>query len=129
MLMIIEITLVTCFSKIFTVILNKRMNSWIEDNNIVSDVQFGFRKGRSTIDAVFVLSAIVSKILSENDRLACAFIDLSKAFAGVYRNGLWYKLIQLGITGKMLRIIRDMYSRVKARVRGCKSYSDFLNVQ
>ena len=45
----------------------------------------------------------------------------------LYLNGLWYKLYKIGINGKMLKIIKDMYNQVKACVRGCNSYSDFLN--
>ena len=57
-------------------------------NNILSDSQFGFRKGRSTTDAIFVLNAIIKKILNEKGRLFCAFIDLKRAFDSVYLNGL-----------------------------------------
>ena len=59
------ITLVSCFSKIFTGILNNRISNRAESNNILSDSQIGFRKGRSTTDAVFVLNAIIQKILNE----------------------------------------------------------------
>ena len=72
------ITLVSCFSKIFTAILNKRISCWAENNDILSDAQFGFRRGRSTVDAIFVLNAAISKFLNENKRLACAFIDFKK---------------------------------------------------
>ena len=122
------ITLVSCFSKLFTSILNKRLNTWAENYNICGDTQFGFRKGKSTVDAIFVLNAVIQKFLSRNDRLYCAFIDLRKAFDSVYLNGLWYKIYQLGINGKMLNIVRSMYNNVKCCVRRCSSYSDFFNV-
>ena len=121
------ITLVSCFSKIFTGVLNNRINKWINNNNILSDLQFGFRKGRSTVDAIFVLNAIIDITLSKNGRLPCAFIDLSKAFDSIYRKGLWFKLHKLGINGKLLRVIKNMYSNVKARIKGCRSYSDYFN--
>ena len=120
------ITLVSTFSKIFTSILNKRLSNWAESNNVLSDAQFGFRKGRSTVDAIFVLNGIVQKFLNENKRLYCAFVDLKKAFDSVYLNGLWFKLHKLGIRGKMLRIIKDVYNKVKCCVKGCNSYSDFF---
>ena len=120
------ISLVSCLSKIFTGILNKRLNNWVDNNNIVSDAQFGFRRGRSTVDAIFVLNAIIQRILSKNERLACAFVDLRKAFDSIYRNALYFKLNRLGVNAKMLRIIRDMYTNVKACVRGCNSYSEFF---
>ena len=59
------ITLVSCFSKIFTSVLNNRIMKWAECYNIISDVQFGFRKNRSTIDAIFILNAIVNKVLKD----------------------------------------------------------------
>ena len=121
------ITLVSCFSKIFTGALSNRLNKWAENNDVLSDSQFGFRKGRSTTDAIFVLNAIIQKILNEKGRLFCTFIDLNKAFDNVYLNGLWYKLYKLGINAKMLRVIKDMYNKVKTCVRGCNSYSDFFD--
>ena len=78
------ITLVSCFSKIFTGILNNRINNWIQDNEILSDAQFGFRKERSTVDAIFILNAVISKIINEKGRLYCAFIDLKMAFDNIY---------------------------------------------
>ena len=59
------ITLVSSFFKMFTSILNKRVNDWVENNNIVSDAQFGLRKARSTVDAILVLNTVIQKILNE----------------------------------------------------------------
>ena len=98
----------------------------MENNSIISDSQFGFRKGRSTTDACFVLDAIMQKILNEKGRLYCVFIDFRKAFDSVYLNGLWFKLHKLGINGKLLTIIRDMFNNVKTCVRNCNSLSDFF---
>ena len=112
------ITLVSCFSKLVTGVLNNRIKKWAENSDILSDSQFGFRKGRSTTDAIFVLNSIIQKVLKEKGRLFCAFIDLKKAFDSVYLNGLWYRLFKLGLNGKMLRIIKDMYNKVKTCVRG-----------
>ena len=121
------ITLISCFSKIFTGVLNNRIkNKWAENNDILSDLQFGFRKGRSTIDAIFVLNSIIQKVLKEKGSLFYAFIDLKKAFDSVYLNGLWYTLFKLGLNGKMLRIIKDMFNKVKTCVRGRNSYSNFF---
>ena len=64
--------------------------------------------------------------MNEKGRLYCAFIDFKKAFDSVYLNGLWFKLYKLGINGKLLAIIRDMYNNVKTCVRNCNSLSDFF---
>ena len=49
------ITLLSCLSKLFTTVINKRISSYCDRYNTVSDAQFGFRKGSSTTDATFAL--------------------------------------------------------------------------
>ena len=100
------VTLVSCFSKILTGVLNKRLAKWAENNNMSSDSQFGFRRGRSTTDAIFVLHAVVQKVLNEKGRLFCAFADFRKAFDRVYLNGLWFKYLSLELTVKCSEFLR-----------------------
>ena len=122
------VTLVSCLSKLFTAVLNKRVNDWSEKYNTVSDAQFGFKKGFSTVDAIYTLHSLIQNMLNNNKRLYCAFVDLKKAFDSVYHNALWLKLYKLGINGKFLRIIRAMYDSVKCCVKHCGSYSEFFEV-
>ena len=121
------ITLISCFSKNFTGVLNNRIYKWAEENNIVSDAQFGFRQNMSTVDAIFILNAAINKILNNKGRLYCAFIDLRKAFDCVIRNALWYKIHRFGINAKLFSIIKNMYSNIKSCVRNCHRYSDFFD--
>ena len=65
------ISIVSCFGKLFTSVLNNRILSWEGTYNIISDSQFGFRKGLSTIDAIFVLQSLVNKYLSDKKRIYC----------------------------------------------------------
>ena len=39
----------------------------------------------------------------------CAFVDMKKASDKIYRNTLWLKLFEMGIAGKMFRIIKWVY--------------------
>ena len=122
------ITLISCLAKIFTGILNRRITLVCEQNELLSDAQFGFRSGRSTTDAIFVLSSIIQHYLNQNKRLYCAFIDMRKAFDSVYRNGLWFRLGNKGIKGKILRIFQDMYSKIKSCVKHNNIFSDFFDI-
>ena len=74
------ITLLSCLSKLFTTILNQRIVSYCDKYNIISDAQFGFRKGLSTTDAIFALHSLVQHYLYNNKRLYIAFVDLKKMF-------------------------------------------------
>ena len=49
-------------------------------------------------------------------KLYCAFVDFRKAFDFVNRDILWFKLIKIGVRGKILNVMRGMYSSVKFRV-------------
>ena len=51
------ITLLSCFGKLFTAILNNRLNSYLEENGIISSCQAGFRKGFSTTDNLFIMQS------------------------------------------------------------------------
>ena len=45
--------------KIYADILNKRLSSWLERNDILSEEQNGFRKKRSCLDHLYVLTSNV----------------------------------------------------------------------
>jgi hypothetical protein len=96
-------------------------------HNTISDAQFGFQKGRSTVDAIFILHSIINHYLYENKRLYVIFVDMMKCFDTIYRNALWLKLHKCGIQGKILRIVRDMYGKVKSCVKSLSTFSDYFS--
>ena len=59
------ITLISCFAKLFTVILNERLKKWSAQklNDILTDAQFGFKPNYSTVDAIFMLNSIIEKLV------------------------------------------------------------------
>ena len=111
------ITLLSSFGKLFTKILNTRLSSVADEFGLVSEAQFGFKSGCGTTDAIFILDRLIDYVLQGKEKLFCAFIDYQKAFDSVYRNGLWLKLVKLGIGGKFLTICRGMYNHVQSCVR------------
>jgi hypothetical protein len=52
------ISLLTSFSKIIEKIIYKRLNSYLTDNNILANEQFGFRKNSTTNMAEFIYICI-----------------------------------------------------------------------
>ena len=44
-----------------------------------------------------------------------AFVDFIKCFDSITH--LWYRLINEGIHGKILKVLRSMYSKLKSRVK------------
>lgn len=54
-----------CFCKLFTSILNQRLITWSDNNNVITDAQFGFQLQRGTADAIFSLSTIFDMSLQK----------------------------------------------------------------
>ena len=57
------------------------------------------------------------------------FLDIKKAYDTVWRDGLWYRMWDMGIQGKLWRVIRNIYNVNRSCVilNGCKSdYFDIL---
>ena len=117
------ISLISCICKLFTSVLNKRLLTWSNDNEIITDAQFGFRPKSGTSEAIFALHYIISKTLCKKGRLYCCFVDYKKAFDSVDRKNLWYKLSKVGIRGKLVNVVKSMYENVKScvTIEGLKS--------
>ena len=107
-------------SKIYSTIINNRLQEWVEENDIIGEFQAGFRRNYSTIDHMYTLMAFIQKQFSLNRKLYVAFIDFEKAFDSINRSILWPILLKTGIRGKMYKCIMSMYASVKAKVKnGC----------
>ena len=110
------ITIVCCVAKIYSSILNKRLQRYLENNNIFAEEQNGFRAGRSCIDHIFVMCTVLrNRKMLGKDTFLC-FIDYKKAFDSVDRNLLLFKLYNIGIKGKMYKAISSLYSNPRSRI-------------
>ena len=109
--------------KLLEKIVHSQLYNYLQLNQILSDKQFGFRKGLSTSLAIYdVLRDLYS---NWNDRCysGCAFIDFSRAFDSRNHDILFEKLKMYGLNEKSLEFF-IMYMgnrRQKTCVNGFKS--------
>ena len=66
------ITVLSFLGNLLTSVLNNRIISFIERNNILEEEQAGFRPGYSTADYIFTLKLIIDIYLSNHKKLFCA---------------------------------------------------------
>lgn len=120
------ITLISCLGKLFTRIINNRLNEYSDAIKLISNNQAGFRKKHSTMDNIFIMHALISLYLSSGKKLYCTFVDFRKAFDTVWRKGLWQKINNSGINGKCFKVIYNMYNNIKSCVNLRSETSDFF---
>lgn len=100
----------------------QQLNEYLENHSILSDHQFGFRTGRSTMDQLLLVYNDISKWLDEGSVVDLILFDFSKAFDVVSHPILLVKLHHLGIDGRLLSWIehfltnRTMSVSVKGRL-------------
>ena len=71
------ITLSNVLAKIFSHILLKRINKWSDEQEKINDNQFSFQKSKSTVDCIFVLSSIISKVINGSTGIKKLYCVLS----------------------------------------------------
>ena len=120
------ITLLSCLGKLFTSILNHRISLCFEAANMLGEEQAGFRSNYSTTDNIFVLKSIIDIYLRNKKRLYCAFIDYKKAFDLIDRSSLWYKMLKMGLRGKLFTVIKNIYESAKSCVAVRGEMSEFF---
>ena len=110
------ITLNSCLSKFFTLLLNDRLVQFCEQEQKIHFNQIGFRKGFRTADHVFTIKTLIEQAFSNKKSLYVCFIDFKKAYDTVWRDGLFYKLLNNGVSVKFTKLIKDMYSQLRCCV-------------
>ena len=74
------ITLLSCLGKLFTSLINNRLNIYLEETNLLGIEQAGFRDGFSTLDHIFTLHCLIDLYLHKKKIIYCCFIYYRKAF-------------------------------------------------
>ena len=110
------ISIMCCVAKIYSWILNKRLQKHLESNDLLVDEQNGFRSARSCIDHLYVLVTVLRNRKELKKDTFVIFVDFKKAFDSVDRALLFYKLAKLGINGRMYQAIAALYTNPQSRV-------------
>ena len=93
------------------------------------DVQAGFRKGRGTRDQIPNICKIIKKARELQRNIYFWFIDYDKAFDCVDQDKLWKILKEMGITGHLTCLLRNLYSGQEAIVRMGHGTADWFQIE
>ena len=96
---------------------------------VLPESQCGFRRGRSTIDMIFVAWQLQEKCREQHQDLYLAFVDLTKAFDTVNRDLLWNILSKFGCPPTFIAILQQFQAGMCAQVVMARSQSSSFPVE
>ena len=91
------ISILPIIDKIFETLLYDRLIDFLNDERILSENQFGFRKNKSTEQAVLKVFDHLSPTYQKGGYSICIFADIQKAFDTINHSRLCSKLHSYGI--------------------------------
>ena len=110
------ISLWSIAEKILARVLLNRLNEHLECSGLLPESQCGFRKTRGR--------QLQDKCQEQNMDLYMTFVDLTKAFDAVSREGLWKIMAKFGCPAKFIAVVRQFHDGMLARVQNDGEFSD-----
>ena len=108
------ISLLSIPGKVFCKILLDRIKLRAED--LMSESQFGFRPGRGTVDAIFIVRQLIENANEHKVPLHFNFIDFKAAFDTIWRKALWKMMLAIGVDPTVVYLIEEMYKTTECAV-------------
>ena len=93
------VSVLPVFSKVLERLMYNRINKFIEENDVLYNLQFGFKKNHSIAIALTILNDKISKALYDGEYVLGVFLDFSKAFDTMNHDIFLRKLYADGIRG------------------------------
>ena len=110
------ISLLPLISKTFEKHIHHILLQFLTRDNLLSNNQFGFRAGRSTVTPLLLATHRWHSILNNRQNVGCVFFDLKKAFDSIPHQALLNKLFHLGTPTVLLRCLDNYLSHRSQRV-------------
>ena len=118
------ISLTSCVCKTLERMINDRLIWFLEHNNILTDIQCGFRKRKSTVDHLVRLESFIRDAFLNKQEVVSIFFGLEKAYDTTWKHGILKDLFEAGLRGRMPVFISKFLENRNFRVRLGSTLSD-----
>ncbi|XP_058816589.1 uncharacterized protein LOC131696031 [Topomyia yanbarensis] len=95
---------------------NRRLTTWLEDENLLDPRQFAFRKGFGTGAHLGSLGEVLDRAKSEGIHADIIILDIAKAYNTVWREGVFQQLQRWDIQGNLGVFIQNFLTNSRFRV-------------
>ena len=121
------ISLLSVPGKVLALILLERLQAIIDPQ--LMEAQCGFRKGRGTVDQIWVMRQVVEKATEYRTPVFLCFVDLTKAYDSVNRQAMVAILREYGVPHQLVEIIEELHSETWCHVRSAGDTSERFEVR
>ena len=99
--------------KVWERVLNERLKQVTN----VGENQFGFRAGKSTAGAIFIVRQLKEKYLEKRKKLYHIFVDLEKAFDKIPGTAIRWALHRQRVPERLINSVMALYRETRSSVR------------
>ncbi|GFV91248.1 RNA-directed DNA polymerase from mobile element jockey [Trichonephila clavipes] len=111
------ISLLSSLSEAYDFVLLNRLNQHCIARNIIIPEQHGFVTQRSTVTQLLRVTKLIHHGFQNNQATGRLFVDIAKAFDKILHVGLLSKMMQLGFSDQLIKIIHSYLNSLEFRVR------------
>lgn len=123
------INMLPIFEKVLELVVKKQIETYLEDNCIITEHQSGFRKQYSCETAIQTVIDEWKLIVSEAKMVGVIFMDLKRAFETIDRERLLEKLYQYGIRGMVIEWLRSYLKDRTQQVQFNNKWSKLMTTE
>nr|CAI5862375.1 unnamed protein product [Callosobruchus analis] len=117
------VALLSIMSKVMEAVINTQLLKYLDNNNILHDRQYGFRKHRSTGDLLAYVTHMWNRAIENHGASRVVAVDISKAFDRVWHEGPLAKLAAYGLPPGLRQWLNSFLNDrcLFVAVEGCSS--------
>ena len=103
------ISLLNSIYKLKAALLLRRLERGVDP--FLQKTQYGFRKDKSTSDAVYLIRRVLEFAEATQDRVLFLLLDWEKAFDKVRHEALFHTLHRMGVHEHLIMLVKSLYQK------------------
>ena len=117
------IALTSCVCKLLERLINERFMEYLIMHKVLTPIQSGGQKNRSTIDHLVRLEDKIRDAFASQEHFISVFFDLERAYDMTWRQGIVRDLYNIGLRGSLPKFIAVFLRKRSFRVKIANTFS------